>query len=236
MFTAISILVALLLFVICPLAAVLFIVRLVCATFSSELSNQMRKHPVIHRIWGCFAFVGVLVFFGVLNLNAWPPLFIERHEQRQEVLQRVQSAGGWKAVRLGCETLATNYPNGFIWFPSRSNVWVYPNPTAESHKHYITNLDYGLLPAAVAALHPKDIRFETPRQLGDVNDDSQTIIVSIWIFGTPGSHVHPTPYYGLAVPCGVGADNYKPQISEQGVIGNRHSSVRKVADGVFEVY
>jgi hypothetical protein len=47
-------------FSVCPLAALLFIVRLVVSTFSVKVSAQIRRHPVIHTIWGCFAFVGFL--------------------------------------------------------------------------------------------------------------------------------------------------------------------------------
>ena len=85
------------LFIVCPLAALFFIVRLACAAFSSKVFDEMRSHPVFHGIWACFALVGVLLFLGVLNRWAWPPPFVERRGQRQQVLQRVQSAGGWVA-------------------------------------------------------------------------------------------------------------------------------------------
>jgi len=46
-------------FLVCPIAAVLFLVRLLCALFSSRVANQIRKHPFLHGIWGCIAFVGI---------------------------------------------------------------------------------------------------------------------------------------------------------------------------------
>ncbi|HEX3857416.1 MAG TPA: hypothetical protein VHY30_08980 [Verrucomicrobiae bacterium] len=51
-------------FIACPIAALLFIVRLVAAPFSSKVANQMRKHPFIHIMWAGFAFVGVLAVIG----------------------------------------------------------------------------------------------------------------------------------------------------------------------------
>ena len=50
----------LIVFFACPIAALLFVVRLVCALFSSKVANKMRKHPIYHGIWGCVALVGVL--------------------------------------------------------------------------------------------------------------------------------------------------------------------------------
>jgi hypothetical protein len=236
MTTSIQTFLTLLLFVICPLVGVFFIARLICATFSSKVSIQMRKHPVIHIIWGCFAVFGLLIFLGIINPNVWPPTSIERHEQREEVLKRVQSAGGWEAVRLGCEALSTNYPDRYFWRQIRSNLWISISRKTESKFDSFTNLDYELFPAAIAALHPIEIRLETPEQTHRVGDDSKIIIVSVRIFGMAGAHHHLSPYYGLAVPCGAGAEHYELQMTEEGPIGNRHSSVRKVADGVFEIY
>jgi hypothetical protein len=56
-----------LVFIVCPVAALLFGVRLVCAFFSSKVTDQMHKHPIYHGIWGCLAFVGVLAIIGEIN-------------------------------------------------------------------------------------------------------------------------------------------------------------------------
>jgi hypothetical protein len=68
---------------ICPLAALLFVVRLVCAPFSTKVSEQMRRHPVIHIIWEYFAFVGVLVFLDILNPAMGPPISVEQRAHNQ---------------------------------------------------------------------------------------------------------------------------------------------------------
>ena len=225
-----------LLFVVCPFAALLFIVRLACAPFSEKVAKQMRNHRVAHAIWACLAFVGVLVWAGALDPGAWPTPLIERRAQRQKVLDRVQKVGGWDAVRLGCEALVTNYPDGLRWFPPHSNAWVYPNPQTEPRRYYVTNLDYGPLPAAVAALQPKKIDFYPLSVLREFKIEPQVVVVRIKIFGMHSTGGHSTPYYGLEVPYGTGADEYKPRPSRGGVSGNRYSSFRKVADRVFEIY
>src|ERR1017187_5262883 len=52
--------VSIVLFFLCPLAALLFFVRLICSLFSAKVLDQMGRHPVIHAIWGCLAFLVVL--------------------------------------------------------------------------------------------------------------------------------------------------------------------------------
>jgi hypothetical protein len=100
-------------FIFCPLATLLFVVRLVAALFSPKVSEQMWKHPTFHMIWGCFAFVGVLFILGFLNPEMWPPISVERREQRGKIMDRVQSAGGWDAIRRDCIALAEQNTNGF---------------------------------------------------------------------------------------------------------------------------
>jgi len=49
-------------FIACPIMALLFLVRVVCAVFSTRIAIQVRKHPILHGIWGCIALVGILAF------------------------------------------------------------------------------------------------------------------------------------------------------------------------------
>jgi WD40 repeat protein len=53
---------ALLVFTVCPILALLFIIRMACAIFSSKPANQIRKHPMLHGIWGCIALFGLFAF------------------------------------------------------------------------------------------------------------------------------------------------------------------------------
>ncbi len=123
---------------ICILATLLFVVRLAAEPFSATVSAQIRRYPVIHIVWGCFAFASVVLFYlGFLNPTMWPPVSVERREQRAKVLERVQSAGGWEAVRRDCISFAEQQTNGFY------SHWCDTN-----------------LPPAILALRPMMVQYE----------------------------------------------------------------------------
>jgi len=79
----------------------------------------MRQHRVVHTIWGCIALAGVVLY--LIFMGVGPPAFVERHWQRTKVVERVQAAGGWDAIRLGCISLAQQNTNGLFWFWVRTN-------------------------------------------------------------------------------------------------------------------
>jgi hypothetical protein len=66
----------------------------------------------------------------------WPPISVERRTQRQKLTERVQSAGGWDAIRRDCIALAEQNTNGFY------SRWQDTN-----------------LPAAIAALRPMIVQY-----------------------------------------------------------------------------
>ena len=206
------------LFIVCPLAALFFIVRLACAAFSSKVFDEMRSHPVFHGIWACFALVGVLLFLGVLNRWAWPPPFVERRGQRQLVLDRVQSSGGWAAIQKDCDALAEQHRDSvFFWHRGDTNG----------------------LPQTLAALQPWSVQFHSPAALHnfkDFKDEPQVAVVRIKVFGLHSTGGHSTPYFGLEVVSGAGADTYKPKPSRGGASGNRYRSYRPLADRIYEIY
>ena len=93
----------------------LFLVRCLCAPFSSQIRRQMSRHRALHLIWAGF---GLFTAFGLLDLvhsMAWPYTWLERRAQRERVAERVQSAGGWDSL------LRDNYPFGLFATPM-SNV------------------------------------------------------------------------------------------------------------------
>ena len=92
----------------CAVAALLFTVRIIIALFSPKVLEQMRKRPMMHVVWGCFALVGVLFFRCLKSGNALPR-FVERQGQRAKVVQRVAAAGGWAALQKDCDALAAQY-------------------------------------------------------------------------------------------------------------------------------
>ncbi len=209
------------------LAGLMFLVRILLGPFSPKIHAQMRRHPILHVIWGLFSVVSFYFFF--VLLPAGPPAWWDRREQRKTVSERVQTAGGWSAVRQGCELLTMNKPEPFYWQPPVTGAWVYPNPQTEPKKYYVTNIDYGPLPPAVAALKPREIRFYPGKQ--------DVAVMHIRLFGMHSTGGYSTPYFGLEVVCGTGAERYRPKQGKSGgVSGNSHSTYKKVAEGVYEIY
>jgi hypothetical protein len=93
--------------------------------------------------FGCLVvFIVVLLYFQfptiIALVNAWPPAFIERRTQREQVLERIQSAGGWQALQRDCATIVEqNRGTYFVWFRGHTNA----------------------LPPSIAALKPREVRF-----------------------------------------------------------------------------
>jgi hypothetical protein len=213
-------------------AALLFVARLLGGLFSQKIVNQMKRHPRLHFLWGCVASLGVLM---CLSLPGLPPprwlVLAERHhlflaENRKWVLEQVQPAGSWPAVRQGCEWLLTNKPDFSEWRRPWSNVWVYPELQTHPNRHYMTNLDLGPLPPALAALKPMEIDRVQTRQ--DENRLGFSVLrITIWPGGTDRR------YYGLAVVCGTNAQSYSPPKASPGY---RSLTYRKIAEGVYEVF
>lgn len=204
-----------LLFVTCPCVALLFLGRLLCAPFSTKISGQMKKHPILHFVWGFFAFVGALAILGVLDPGIWPPKFVERRAQRQKVIARVQSAGGWEALKRDCTLLVQT---------NESLYWT----------RWHTNDLLASLPA-IAVLQPQQVKFISPKLLVGHLDEPRVPVVHIKVFGMHATGAHSTPYFGLDVVAAPIEGNYipKPAIAAS---GNAHRNYRKVAEGVYEVF
>jgi hypothetical protein len=210
-----------LLFLFCPFAALLFLVRILCAAFSWKISEQMRRHPVVHIIWACPAFVGALVFVGALNQSAWPPAFLERRTQRHQVLERVESAGGWAALTRDCDNLANTFRDdtkGFIW-----------------SRH-----DTNSLPPAISALKPSAVQFYPRKVMQQSRGAGQewsgsNVVVRISIFGAHSTGGHHQPAVGLDVVCEPGITNYCPQRLRSST-PLRYWRYRRIVDHVYEFY
>jgi hypothetical protein len=56
-------------FLACPIAALLLLVRLACVPFSSKVCNQFRKHPIFHGVWACMTLVGIMAFISGFKPN-----------------------------------------------------------------------------------------------------------------------------------------------------------------------
>src|SRR5690349_2914368 len=182
------------------IAGLLFIVRLLCSLFSNKVADQIVQHPVIHAVWACFgafSFYVLMIWFG---LSSWPPRWWERRSQRQTVLEKVKLAGGWDAVHQGCEELVTTHTDVFVWYPPHEGVRMYPRPQTGPTNYYVTNIDYGPLPSAVAALAPREVRYYPPELLPHGSRSAPTApVVLIKFFGMHASGGHSQPYFAFEV-------------------------------------
>ena len=215
-------------FSVCPVvAALLFIARLAVAPFSQKVSAQMRKHPLIHIIWGCLGFLGVIFNWYVFaHPMWWPPPFIERQAQRQVVRERVQKVGGWEAVRLGCETVVSNNLDGFYWNVSMSSNWVMHFQRQERYNWYLaTNLDYGPLPPVIAGLRPFRVDY-APRDG----------CVIIQVFGMHRTGGHDTPYLAYEIDTSTNSISYQHGLEYSGAFGYRRFVVKRIAKAIYELH
>jgi hypothetical protein len=158
--------------------------------------------------------VAAILLLPALPVFRGPSVSVERRGQRQKVLERVQSVGGWAAIQRDCDTLVEHYrESGFFWPSSTTNG----------------------LPSALAALKPLEGRFYPPKLLRDTQDARQVAVVRITIFSLPSTGGHAIPYYGLDVVSGGGAETYRPRPSG-GALGNAHRSYNSVTDRIYEIY
>lgn len=175
----------------------------------------MTKTPLFRRRFNNLLLFPIAIMMGVFVLlyifpllfTYWPPLFIERHQQRDQVLQRVKSAGGWDALRRDCIALAGQYKDtGF------QSHWLETNG----------------LPQSIIILKPM---FVQSYPVTGLNAN----VVSIRIFGAHATGGHSTPYFGLEVAVGPDRERFRPN-AQIVASGNAHSSYTKVADDIYEVY
>jgi hypothetical protein len=208
--------------------ALLFFVRFLCAPFSPKIARQITKHWIVHSFGAC-----LVLFYACFCYLAstWPPNWLARRNQCQTVQQRVSLAGGWEAVRRGCDTLATNYPDGFDWFLGHRE---FPESGTEPSNTSAAKVNYEALPSALAMLQPKGIHFDKAKSPQNRNNQSSLQVVHIWILGGHSSG-NPSRWFNLEVPLGPGADSYKPEGSTRDFCSNSRAGYKRVADHVYEV-
>lgn len=204
--------------VICWIITLAFGVRMVIAPGSERIRKQIRRHRLLHGVWGLLAVSTFVIFYYLPFYGA--PDWIDRRTQRKVVAERIQSAGGWTALKKDCESLRMTHQNGFRWFGRR---------TPDGYQFRDGTEDPPDAPPAIAALKPQELGG------GTIKEGPEAFVVKIKIFGLHSTGGHSTPYYGLEIVLGEGAKDYRPK-PRGGVSGNRSSTYRKIADNIYEVY
>jgi hypothetical protein len=181
-------------------------------------STQKGRSPSFWFILVLTALIVVPYAFPEL-LTAWPPPSIERRAQRQKVLERIQSVGGWEPLRREALSLMEQHGDDYYgWYRTDTNA----------------------LPAAIATLKPMQVEYLPSRFLSDFRNGKFTAppnvrVVRIRIFGMHSTGGHSTPYFGLEIVAGPGSKDYVPMPHEV-VSGNRHVHYGKVAEDIYEIY
>ena len=174
----------------------------------SDLPQPARSRfvPVLAIAAGLFVLLWYFVV--VLRLpDAWPPTSLERRAQGKQVLERIQSAGGWPALQHDCDVLSQQHRDAYyFWTPRSTNA----------------------LPPAISALKPKEVRAGWIEHSGE---STELRLVHIKVFGFRSTDGHQPPYFGLEVASGPGAETYKPTKSKF----NDHRC-ELVTNNIYEVH
>lgn len=166
-------------------------------------------------LWIPLVVATLYLFFTLLNSDSFPPRWHERRAQRQQVLERVQVAGGWEALRRECIAFAQT--NDMVqWIRGHTD-------------------DAPALPPAIMALRPQQVHYNPPKLLGPQSTEPQIPVVRIKVFGMHATGGHSTPYFGLEVIAGAASEGYTPK-ARPAASGNGHLDYRKVSEGVYEVF
>ena len=181
----------------------------------------MADSPPNHRrpfgwvLWIPVALFAPYLILMLLNSDSFPPRWYERRAQRQKVIERVQVAGGWEALRRECIAFAQT--NEMV-------QWI----------RWHTN-DAPALPPAVMALQPQQVYYLSPKLLGPQSGEPQIPLVRIKVFGMHATGGHSTPYFGVEVIATPSTADCTPK-ARPAASGNGHVNYRKVSDGVYEIF
>jgi hypothetical protein len=111
-----------------------------------------------------------------------PPFWLQRLEQRREVYARVQSSGGWEALKSDCLLLLQTNQNSKLFFWDK---WETNQP---------------VLPSAIGSLKPMFVQVYSPE------------IVTIQLYGMGESRHRGVAIYGLEVICAPSTNRDEPKL------------------------
>jgi hypothetical protein len=162
--------------------------------------------------------------FSRSSRHRWPSAEVERNTERQQILERIESAGGWTALKRDCEALASEHQDfNYSWSFTQN---------------------FNGLPPAIAALNPMRVDYYCPKEIAELKKDGTgfsasiigtNVVVRIFIYGAHSTGGHDLPALGLDVLCEPGVVSYSPVLlrSETPLV---YWKYRKVAEDIYEFY
>jgi hypothetical protein len=200
---------------------------------------QARMRLTVFRLF----IIGTIAFISFLFLSSpWPPVWVERHHQRQKVTERVQSAGGWGALKRDCLSL-TETNEAFRWGNWRDNSFALPPTLAALRPQEIDYVSPKLLTPRPEKPQAQVVRtfqsdaggFVVPEIPLFLSNKVEVAVVRIKIFGAHSTGGHSIPYFGLEIISWPGSEDYRPRACPA-ASGNGHLSYRKIEEGIYEIY
>ncbi len=184
-----------------------------------KIFTQLHKIRFRFVSWVVFGSIGFAIacLAGTAIQEKWLQI------ERQQILERVQTLGGWDVLQRDCKTLAERCGNE-------------PGDWRANHN---TNGLVGL-PASIIALQPRRVEFYPPNidKTTGVNwfNNSDFPVVRITVFsefytGPGGSD---KPPLGLDVLCGSSTNAYNPH--RQFTSPSKYWNYQKLTNDVYEFY
>lgn len=182
----------------------------------------------------------VVLFIGAAL--TWPPLWVERRQQRATVNERVQASGGWDTVKRDCLSFAeTN--KSFYWSRGFNNQLPLPTTLAALAPVEVNCMSSETLSSQPANSSLPTVQgskknlneFPSPEVPVGFNEKPNVDEVRIKFFGLHSTGGRSTPFYGIVIVGGPGSETYQPQ-SVHAASGNGHTNFRRIEDGIYEIY
>ena len=199
------------------LGVVVFIARVLGCAVSPEVADSVRRQPWLHVLWAVLA---AAVLAQLAPAGALTPNWVRQIQQRREILQRVESAGGWDAIRVASTALVSNYLSSGDLARSTNRNMIYM--IWRSGSSSFTNFTSGPIPVVLQRLKPIQFWLDQPL----TNSTTTVVHLSIMTNQRSGPGL-PKPYLALEVPVGPEASTYRPWSP---------SLIKPLAEGVYEVY
>jgi len=185
-----------------------------------ENSTATRRRSWYRLLW---ILPGLIVVYVILPFvfTGYPPMWWVRHQKERELLERVQSAGGWAALKRDCDALAAKFKDddyGFGWRYGDTNS----------------------LPRAIAALRPKEVLYYSPKLRKESGIELSKAfgtndVVRIHVFGAHSTGGRSGPWLYLEVVGGNAIVTTDPE-QLRSSMPQRTRNYRKISDYIYEYY
>src|SRR6185503_150441 len=176
-----------LLFIFVTLIGLAFFLQAIRALLSSGIREQIARHPILHILCAVFGVLAVFLFLLLGFIVWWPPTFIERREQRRVVAERIQSGGGWMALKDACGLLAGNALDGFV---------LRRNQRGGQEEFILTtaNMESVIpVPTVISNLRPRYLEYDGRQSVRSGEPETEVQVIRFRVLGVHATGGHSRP-------------------------------------------